>query len=451
MPGGSFLKSTAVRLAVIYIVLFVTASLGANIAAYQMVVSFLDERLNANVQERYREIASAFDARGLQGAVDMIDNHGPAIRGQETIYALRNPAGELLAGSNRFSDTPSGYSILEPDDHHGSVSHYKLFKGPLGPNTLVVGINSGDTDELARIVLISFGWATAIVLSMGMAGAAILAYRTRHRISSLTQIAHAIGHGELSRRLPVSSRMDEIDILSAEINVALARLESSVAALKQVTTDVAHDLKTPIGRTFLVLEDALNAHAVDEMRIGVETALEELRSIANTFDALLRIAQIEARSRTARFTAFDLCDVVGEIYETYEVIAAEEGYQLTMRDAVNGGWINGDPDLIRQLLTNLLSNAMRHTPVGSRIWLDVSREDGQVLLNIADNGPGISDEDRAQVFDRFYRVEKSRTTAGSGLGLSLVKAIAELHGAAVTLADNNPGLRVVVRFQELRA
>lgn len=126
MPGASFLKSTAVRLAIIYIVLFVTASLGANITAYQMVVRFLDERLNANVQERYREIASAFEARGLQGAVDMIDNHGLAIRGQETIYALRNPAGQLLAGSNRFSNVPSGYSILEPDDHHGSASHYKL-------------------------------------------------------------------------------------------------------------------------------------------------------------------------------------------------------------------------------------------------------------------------------------------------------------------------------------
>ena len=450
MPGASFLKSTAVRLAIIYIVLFVTASLGANITAYQMVVRFLDERLNANGQERYREIASAFDARGLQGAVDMIDNHGLAIRGQETIYALRNPAGQLLAGSNRFSNVLSGYSILEPDDHHGSASHYKLLSGPLGLNTLVVGINSGDTDELARIVLISFGCATAIVLSVGMAGAAILAYRTRHRISSLAQIAHAIGHGELSRRLPVSSRMDEIDILSAEINVALARLDSSVAALKQVTIDVAHDLKTPIGRTFLVLEDALNAHTVDEMRIGVETAREELQSIANTFDALLRIAQIEARSRTARFIAFDLCDVVGDIYETYEVIAEEEGYELSMRGVASGCRINGDPDLIRQLLANLLSNAMRHTPAGSSISLGVSRQDGRILLDIADNGPGISDEDRAQVFDRFYRVDKSRTTAGSGLGLSLVKAIAELHGAIVTLADNNPGLRVVVQFQEWR-
>ena len=451
MPAGSVLKSTAVRLAIVYIVLFVLASLGANIAAYQMVVRFLDDRLNANVMERYREIAAAFDARGLQGAVQMIDSHGPAIRGQETMYILRDPSGELIAGNARFSGVSAGFSILQPDDQHDSTSHYKLFNGPLGPNNLVVGISYGDTEELARIVLVSFGWATATILSIGMAGAATLAYRTRRRISSLTEIAYAIGHGELAKRLPVSSRMDEIDILSAEINVALARLESSVAALKQVTTDVAHDLKTPIARTFLVLEDALNSNVIEDMKAGVEAALAELRSVSDTFDALLRIAQIESRSRTARFAVFDLSELVHDIYEIYEAIAVEDGFNLTIRGAARGCWIDGDPDLIRQLLTNLLANSMRHAPAGSKIWIGTSRHDGHVFLSVADNGPGIASEERIRVFDRFYRLEKSRTTTGSGLGLSLVKAIAELHGASATLSDNAPGLRVTVQFQEFRA
>jgi len=451
MPAGSFLKSTAVRLAMIYIALFVVASLGANIAAYQMVVRFLDERLNSNVMERYREIAAAFDARGLQGAVQMIDSHGPAIRGQETMYTLRDPSGELIAGNAHFSSVPTGFSILQPDDQHDSGSHYKLFNGPLGPNKLIVGISYGDTEELARIVLVSFGWATVIILSIGMAGASILAFRTRRRISSLTEIAHGIGHGELARRLPVSSRMDEIDILSAEVNVALARLESSVAALKQVTTDVAHDLKTPIARTFLVLEDALNSNVIEDMKAGVEAALAELRSVSDTFDALLRIAQIESRSRTARFAVFDLSELVHDIYEIYEAIAVEDGFNLTIRGAARGCWIDGDPDLIRQLLTNLLANSMRHAPAGSKIWIGTSRHDGHVFLSVADNGPGIASEERIRVFDRFYRLEKSRTTTGSGLGLSLVKAIAELHGASATLSDNAPGLRVTVQFQEFRA
>ncbi|MDX3930295.1 MAG: HAMP domain-containing protein, partial [Shinella sp.] len=193
-----------------------------------------------------------------------------------------------------------------------------------------VGISYRDTDELARIVLISFGWATAIILAVGMTGAAILAYRTRKRIFVLSRTAHEIGHGELSKRLPVSPRMDEIDVLSSEINVALARLELSVSTLKQVTTDVAHDLKTPIGRTFLVLEDAMESDGVGDMRGGIETALVELKSIADTFDALLRIAQIEARIRTENFTVFDLKPLVTDLYEIYEAIAVEAGYELSL-------------------------------------------------------------------------------------------------------------------------
>lgn len=448
MRGNSVLKSTPVRLAIIYVPLFVLCYLGANVVAYQMVVNFLDGRLNANVMERYREIATAYDARGLTGAVEMINSHGPAIRGQETIYMLWEPGGELLAGNAETADTPAGFSTLRPWDQHENSSNYKFFRGKLGENDLVVGISYGDTDQLARIVLISFGWTTAIVFAIGIGGAAVLAYHMRRRISALSRTAHAIGHGELSRRLPVSPRMDEIDVLSSEVNVALARLEASVTALKQVTTDIAHDLKTPIGRTFLVLDDALQAETVEDLKSAVEVALGELRAIADTFDALLRIAQIESRSRTAQFSAVDLGALVREIFEVYEVIASDEGYTLQLRQTDANYPIDGDPDLIRQMLANLLANAMRHTPVGSTIIVNLARRTDLICLTVSDNGPGIPEEERVRVFDRFYRLEKSRTTAGSGLGLSLVKAIADLHGAKVALYDNTPGLSVVVAFPE---
>ncbi|MDX3925144.1 MAG: ATP-binding protein [Shinella sp.] len=451
MLAGNVFKSTAVRLAIIYIALFAIAYLVANIAAYQMAVRFLDDRLNANVMERYREIASAYEARGLGGAAQMIESHGPAIRGQETMYTLRGPAGELVAGNAELADVPAGFSLLRPEDQHASTSHYKLFRGPLGENDLTVGISYRDTDELARIVLISFGWATAIILAVGMTGAAILAYRTRKRIFVLSRTAHEIGHGELSRRLPVSSRMDEIDVLSSEVNVALARLEASVTALKQVTTDIAHDLKTPIGRTFLVLDDALQAETIEDVKNAVEVALGELTAIADTFDALLRIAQIESRSRTAHFGLIHLDALVHEIFEIYEVIASDEGYILKLGETDTNCQIGGDPDLIRQMLANLLANAMRHTPVGSTITMDVARRADLICLTVSDNGPGIPEDERVRVFDRFYRLEKSRTTAGSGLGLSLVKAIADLHEAKVALHDNAPGLTVTVTFPKLTA
>lgn len=449
MLAGSVFKSTAVRLAIIYIALFVIAYLVANIAAYQMVVRFLDDRLNANVMERYREISSAYEARGLGGAVQMIESHGPAITGQETMYTLRGPSNELVAGNADLLNVPGGFSMLRPEDQHDSTSHYKLFSGSLGDYDLTVGISYGDTDQLARIVLKSFGWATAIILAVGMSGAAVLAYRTRKRIFALSRTAHEIGHGELSKRLRVSSRMDDIDVLSSEVNVALARLESSVIALKQVTTDVAHDLKTPIGRTFLILEDALQSDRVEATKAGVETALAELKSIADTFDGLLRIAQIEARNRISNFVVFDLKSLVRDIFEIYEAIALEAGYALSIHAGSGAFLINGDPDLVRQLMANLLANSMRHTPNGSTIKLEISQRQHFVCLSVSDNGAGIPAEERARVFDRFYRLEKSRTTAGSGLGLSLVKAVAELHGATPIMLDNAPGVRVVVEFPEV--
>ncbi|CDZ39562.1 HAMP domain-containing histidine kinase [Neorhizobium galegae] len=446
MRGGSFFKSTAVRLAIIYSSLFVVSYLGANVVAYQMVLAYLDDRLDAAVMERYREIEATFRARGVSGAIDMINSHGPAIRGQETIYTLRDRTGGVIAGNAAISGVPSGFSDLAPDDQHDASTSYKLFRGQLGDNDLIVGISEGDTDQLARIVLVSFGWTTAIVFAVGLGGAAVLRYRSRNRIFALSQTAHAIGHGELSKRLPVSPRMDEIDVLSSEVNVALTRLEASVIALKQVTTDIAHDLKTPIGRTFLVLDDALHREDMDEVKGAVGAALQELAAIASTFDALLRIAQIEARSRTAHFRLVDFGDLVRDIYEIYEVTASEEGHELHLKLGDGDCWISCDPDLIRQMLANLLANSMRHTPAGTRTSLELSPHAGGVALSVSDNGPGIPEPERRRVLERFYRLEKSRTTVGSGLGLSLVKAICDLHDARIELSDNSPGLRVRVTF-----
>ncbi|MDI6834108.1 unnamed protein product [Ciceribacter sp. T2.26MG-112.2] len=449
MLAGNFFKSTAVRLATIYIGLFAAAYLVANTIAYQMVMGFLDDRLNANVMERYREISSAYEGGGINGAIEMIESHGPAIRGEETVYTLRDPSGSSIAGNAELVNVPLGLSVQPPDELRATTSHYKLFRGSLGDYDLTVGISYGDTDHLSGIVMKSFGWATAMIVVVGIPGAAFLAYTTRRRIFALCRTAHEIGHGELSKRLPVSTRMDDIDVLSTEVNVALARLEASVLAMKQVTTDVAHDLKTPIARTFLVLDDALQLTETEEIRAGIELALSELQSIADTFDALLRIAQIEAQNRTTNFINFDLKALTFELYEAYEAIAVESGYSLSIVNDESECFILGDPALIRQLLANLLTNAMRHTPAGTTISVKVQRETDTICLTVSDNGPGIPQGEHERVFERFYRLEKSRTTSGSGLGLSMVKAIAELHAARPCIVGIPPGLTVKIAFPSL--
>lgn len=437
MPGGSFFKSTAVRLAVIYSSLFIIFYLGANVVAYQMVLGYLDDRLDAAVMERYREIESIYRLRGLPGAVEMINSHGPAIRGQETIYTLRDALGRKVAGNVDIGQVPTGFSSVASDDSN----NYKLYRSSLSENDLVVGVSEGDTYQLARIVLFSFGWTTAVVCAISLAGAAVLRYRARKRIFALSQTAHAVGHGELSKRLEVSPKMDEIDVLCSELNVALGRLEASVGALRQVTTDIAHDLNTPVARAFLALDEALARENSDEVRAAAEAALTQLSTLAETFDALLRIAQIESKSRTANFMGVDIGELAREMLETFEVIAAEENHVIKSQVTLDRCVVRGDAGLLRQMLANLLVNAIRHTPEGSTIVTQVSRHDNAVTIVIADDGPGIPPNERTKVFERFYRLDKSRTTEGSGLGLSMVKAICELHDAQLLLSDASPGAR----------
>lgn len=445
MRGSSFLRSTALKHAAAYMLLFALANFSANLIAHRMVLNFLDDRLNASVLERFREISSAFDAGGVGAAIVMINSHGPAIRGQESVYNLRDKTGRLLAGNADLPQADKGFSSLNQAQSDSGTLAYKLYRGDFGDYALTVGVSFNDTDRLTRIVTTSFGWATVISFGLGMGGAILVAVRLRRRVAHLVRVAHAIGQGELALRLPVSPHNDEVDHLAKELNGAVGQLESSVTALKQVTTDIAHDLKTPLGRVFLMLDEAMQAQQSETSRISIDAALVELAGISTTFDALLRIAQIEARDRRTNFKFLDLKTLFLDIHDAFRPLAEEGGYGLHL--AFDGqGAIFGDADLIRQLCVNLLNNAFRHTPPGTAITMELRRVPGHVHLVVSDNGPGIPARERMKVFDRFYRLDKSRNSPGTGLGLSLVKAIGELHGGTVSLADNQPGLVCSVYF-----
>jgi signal transduction histidine kinase len=446
MLGSSFfLRSTALKHAAVYMLLFTLANLSANVIAHRMVLNFLDERLNASVLERFREISLTFDAGGIDAAVAMIRSHGPAIRGQETIYNLRDGAGKLLAGNTEFPTPAKGFSGLFPSQTDKNAIAYKLYRRELGPYDLTVGVSYNDTEKLTRTVTTSFAWATGITFILGMGGAVLVSVRLRRRVSRLIQIAHAIGHGELSRRLPISPHMDEIDHLATELNVAIGQLESSVTALKQVTTDIAHDLKTPLGRVFLMLDEVLNSSQQQTRHPAIEAALAELSSVSATFDALLRIAQIQSRDRKANFRRIDLQALLLDIFDAFKPISEEERYRLSL-NCPSSGFIFGDADLVKQLCVNLLTNAFRHTPPGTAVEITLSSDAEWVKLIVSDNGPGIPAAERTKVFGRFYRLDKTRGSPGTGLGLSLVRAVADLHGGQILLSDNCPGLVCTVSF-----
>ncbi|OJX79735.1 MAG: hypothetical protein BGO93_11115 [Mesorhizobium sp. 65-26] len=448
MANVSFARSTSIRLAALYISLFLASFLGGNALAYNLVAAYLYERLDSNVTERFREISAAYEARDVEGAIAMINSHSPALTGQETIYTLRDPEGGLLAGNVQLAEVPPGFSTRAPTSHERKLNNYRVFRSALGAYDLTVGVSYDDTNRLRKIAIVSFGLATAIVLAVGLGAAAITAGRMRSRIGSLSSAMKAVGAGHLSTRLPVSWRKDDIDTLAVEINVALAQLQASVSAMTQVTTDIAHDLKTPIGRLFLILDAAFEEDKLPSIKSLLDRAKNEATNITATFEGLLRISQIESGARGSRFAEIDLYALLDEICDIYKDIVEDSGRTLTFvsEQRYEPARIFGDSDLLKQMCVNLIVNAMRHTPPGTSIVVSTYNDASWWTVQIADDGPGVPVDERGHVFKRFYRLEKSRTTEGTGLGLSLVKAISELHGGSVSLHDNEPGLIVRIDF-----
>jgi signal transduction histidine kinase len=226
----------------------------------------------------------------------------------------------------------------------------------------------------------------------------------------------------------------------------LDRIQMLMDGLRQVSNDIAHDLRTPLTRLRQRLELArAKATTVADYQAAVDQALAETDEILDTFGALLRIAQIEAGTRRSAFTEVDLSGVLQTIVETYAAVAEDHQHGLASRIA-EGVTVQGDRQLLTQMIANLVENALRHTPTGTRIEIELAEPSSAPVCVIRDNGPGIPEPERQKVFRRFYRLDSSRATPGSGLGLSLVAAVAELHRIAIEVGDNRPGLQVTLRF-----
>ncbi|RWF22639.1 HAMP domain-containing sensor histidine kinase, partial [Mesorhizobium sp.] len=262
-----------------------------------------------------------------------------------------------------------------------------------------------------------------------------------------------VSHGRLDARIPLIGSGDDIDAVSAQVNAALERLSALVDGMREVSANIAHDLKTPLNRLQMILESAADKTVSGEdVSAELTDARAESQQINSTFDALLRVAQIEAGARKARFVDLDVGPIVETIGDVYADVAEDDGKSLSTGVVPDTKWyIHGDRDLLMQMLANLVENALRHCPPGTAIGLSVTRDGSHVLIHVRDNGPGIPAEEREKVFRRLYRLDASRTTPGSGLGLSLAKAVADLHGAVITLEDCKPGLGVTVSFPAVKA
>jgi len=270
--------------------------------------------------------------------------------------------------------------------------------------------------------------------------------RFLRRVDAIERTGREIMEGNLTRRLPVRGTGDEFDRLSEGLNAMLERIQSLMEGVKQVSNDIAHDMRTPLARLRQRLEAArLPGKTADEQAASIDGAIADTDGLLRTFSALLRIAQIESGSRRAGFAEVDLSALFAAMVETYAAVAEDRGQHVSGTIAP-GLAMRGDRELLTQVLANLIENALTHSPAGAQVTLTLERIDGRIVGCVADNGPGIPPAQREKAFRRFYRLDTSRTTPGSGLGLSLVAAISALHGIEITLGDNAPGLRVTLHF-----
>jgi signal transduction histidine kinase len=266
------------------------------------------------------------------------------------------------------------------------------------------------------------------------------------RLDAFNRTSRAIVEGNLADRVPTRGTDDELDRLAANLNEMLDRIQSLMQTVRQVSNDIAHDLRTPLGRLRHRLEEArATATSVAAYQSAVERAVADVDELLEMFSALLRIAQIEAGTRRAAFATVDLSGLFLELAEAYGPVADDRRQRLRA-DVAGGIAYRGDRQLLVQMLANVLENALRHTPEGAAITLSLARTPEGTVGVVADDGPGIPDHARAKVFQPFFRLEASRNTPGSGLGLALVAAIADLHRIRLELAGNHPGLKVVLRF-----
>ena len=304
-----------------------------------------------------------------------------------------------------------------------------------------------ELEATRRLITNALAWGLAITVALALGVGLLMSAGVMRRIEAINQTSREIMEGDLSRRMPRDGTDDDFDQLAANLNRMLERIEGLMTAVRQVSDNIAHDLRTPLTR----LRTRLELARTDDPQQGqgaVAQAIEDAEELLGTFNALLRIARIESGSRRSAFAELDLAQLLDDVGELYEPLAAEKGQRLTV-EANGAAPIRGDRDLLFQALANLVDNAIKYTPEGGRIALSVKDRDGRTEVAVADTGPGIPAALREKVFQRFFRVDSSRSAPGSGLGLSLVRAVADLHDAGVALSDNSPGLRAVLSFARI--
>ena len=452
---AKILKSSSFRLALLYMLMLCASVAVLLTFIYWSTAGFMDRQTDATIGAEIQGLAEQYRQRGLPGLSAVIRERIAQDPAGAGAYLLADQAFTPLIGNlDRWPaglPDPAGWMHFRlrdrsPDQAEDHAARGQVFRLH-GDLLLLVGRDVRDLERTRHLILDALTWGLAITAALALLGGWVLSHRVLRRLEAINQTSREIMEGDLSRRIPMRGSGDDFDQLAAALNHMLARIESLMAGVRQVSDNIAHDLRTPLTRLRTKLELLRAALGDDHPAAATaDETIADTEELLTTFNALLRIARIESGGRRAAFAPVDLAPLVADLAELYEPVAAQQGQHLQLQ-APAPAWVIGDRDLLFQALGNLVDNAVKYTPAGGRVDLTLGGTETTVTIEVADNGPGIPAPLHAEVFRRFFRADHSRSTPGSGLGLSLVQAVIQLHGATIELQDNEPGLRVRVSLE----
>ncbi len=412
----------------------------------------LDVQTDDTIDAEVTGLVEQYQRLGLPGLTDVII--GRSVRGGQGLYVLASRNRRPIAGN--LDSWPNsqigrgGFIEFNYERRVGADAELRHARGKvfqLGQGfLLLVARDIHDRTQLVSLFTTMLPWSVGLLLLFGLAGGYLLSHNFLARLDIINRTSREIMAGDLSRRVPVTPAGDEFDDLAGHLNRMLDRIERLMAGMREVSDNVAHDLRTPLNRLRNRLESAV-AHETPDSEAGrdIACAVEETDGLIATFNALLLIAEAEAGSVRESKEAADLSPIVEGVGDLYGPVADENGVSLLVNYGTNAV-IKGNRNLLTQAVANLVDNAIKYTPKGGTVSVTLESDRGGYAVVVADNGPGIPQTDRARVVERFVRLESSRNSPGTGLGLSLVAAVARLHDAQLVLEDNGPGLRAILRF-----
>ena len=456
LPANALLTKT-LRSSTFKLALIAIGAFGVIVSAifsyvYWSTSAYVRSRSDSAIAAEAASLRETYAQSGRDGLIGLIRQRSADPAFADHFYLLVDPSQKVLAGNLDRWPSAAGPGWTE---FRGPQASPGVIAAPLvrarGDNLpdgerLLVGRDISDLDSFAAQIKIAVIAIVSLTFVMAGVASILVTRRTVGRIESINATSRAIMASGLDKRIPLRGSNDEWDRVAENLNQMLERIETLVGEVKQVSDNVAHDLRTPLTRMRGRLEKALhgprNAEA-DQALIG--DTISELDAVLRIFLSITRIAQIETQVRTAGFRSVNLAEIAGEVVELYDAAAEEDGTRLVM---VGDGevLVTGDRDLIFDAVANVVDNALKHGRPAGSVVVASETVDGTAVISVADDGPGIPDEQHDQVFKRFYRLEQSRYTPGNGLGLSLVAAVARLHGARIELLDNSPGLVVKLWF-----